>query len=115
MSPFNRRDLLRSAGVIAFAGATASAAQGRPGPAAGSAAVPDFLHGVASGDPLPDSVLLWTRVTPTPDALPGSGSASTSRSAGKWPRTPDSCGWLAAAPSPRAPPATTRSRWSRPG
>ncbi|WP_055591297.1 alkaline phosphatase D family protein, partial [Peterkaempfera griseoplana] len=27
-----------------------------------------------SGDPLPDGVLLWTRVTPTPDATPGSGA-----------------------------------------
>ncbi|WP_424214205.1 alkaline phosphatase D family protein [Streptomyces sp. BI20] len=34
---------------------------------------PAFLHGVASGDPLPDGVLLWTRVTPSPDATPGSG------------------------------------------
>ncbi|MGW2324544.1 alkaline phosphatase D family protein [Streptomyces sp. NPDC001700] len=34
---------------------------------------PAFLHGVASGDPLPDGVLLWTRVTPAPDAVPGSG------------------------------------------
>src|SRR5688572_33407309 len=25
-----------------------------------------FLHGVASGDPLPDRVILWTRVTPPP-------------------------------------------------
>jgi alkaline phosphatase D len=32
-----------------------------------------FRHGVASGDPLPGAVLLWTRVTPTPDAAPGSG------------------------------------------
>ena len=32
-----------------------------------------FLHGVASGDPIPDSVVLWTRVTPAADALPGSG------------------------------------------
>ena len=32
-----------------------------------------FLHGVASGDPLPNSVVLWTRVTPSRDALPGSG------------------------------------------
>lgn len=32
-----------------------------------------FRHGVASGDPLPDGVLLWTRVTPVPEALPGSG------------------------------------------
>ncbi|MFG2191126.1 alkaline phosphatase D family protein [Streptomyces sp. NPDC048639] len=36
-------------------------------------AAPVFLHGVASGDPLPDGVLLWTRVTPTPEAMPGSG------------------------------------------
>nr|WP_244900574.1 alkaline phosphatase D family protein [Streptomyces nanshensis] len=34
---------------------------------------PAFLHGVASGDPLPDGVLLWTRVTPSPEAVPGSG------------------------------------------
>ncbi len=32
-----------------------------------------FAHGVASGDPRPDSVLLWTRVTPTLAATPGSG------------------------------------------
>ncbi|WP_419994155.1 alkaline phosphatase D family protein [Streptomyces boninensis] len=29
---------------------------------------PAFLHGVASGDPLPDGVLLWTRVTPVSGA-----------------------------------------------
>jgi alkaline phosphatase D len=34
---------------------------------------PAFLHGVASGDPLPDGVLLWTRLTPSPGATPGSG------------------------------------------
>ena len=41
------------------------------------AATPDnavFAHGVASGDPLPRGVLLWTRVTPTPEATPGSGA-----------------------------------------
>lgn len=32
-----------------------------------------FRHGVASGEPLPDAVVIWTRVTPQPDALPGSG------------------------------------------
>ncbi len=32
-----------------------------------------FKHGVASGDPHPHSVILWTRVTPTPEATPGSG------------------------------------------
>ncbi|MEV3856174.1 alkaline phosphatase D family protein [Streptomyces sp. NPDC050095] len=38
-----------------------------------AAEAPAFLHGVASGDPLPDGVLLWTRVTPTAEAVPGSG------------------------------------------
>lgn len=32
-----------------------------------------FLHGVASGDPRPTSVVLWTRVTPTAASTPGSG------------------------------------------
>lgn len=38
-----------------------------------AAEAPVFLHGLASGDPLPDGVLLWTRVTPTAEAIPGSG------------------------------------------
>jgi alkaline phosphatase D len=42
-------------------------------PGAHAADGPTFLHGVASGDPLPDGVLLWTRVTPSADAVPGSG------------------------------------------
>ncbi|WP_179816427.1 alkaline phosphatase D family protein [Allostreptomyces psammosilenae] len=47
---------------------------GAPAPApATTALAPAFLHGVASGDPLPDGVLLWTRVTPHPGAGPGSG------------------------------------------
>jgi alkaline phosphatase D len=33
-----------------------------------------FRHGVASGDPTPDRVVLWTRVTPTEEAQPGSGA-----------------------------------------
>ncbi len=32
-----------------------------------------FRHGVASGDPTPHRVVLWTRVTPTDAARPGSG------------------------------------------
>ncbi len=31
-----------------------------------------FMHGVASGDPLPTSVILWTRITPEQGATPGS-------------------------------------------
>lgn len=42
-------------------------------PGAHAADGPAFLHGVASGDPLPDGVLLWTRVTPSAEAVPGSG------------------------------------------
>ncbi|WP_399065151.1 alkaline phosphatase D family protein [Streptomyces winkii] len=37
---------------------------------------PAFLHGVASGDPLPEGVLLWTRVTPSREAVPGSGKGA---------------------------------------
>lgn len=39
----------------------------RAWPVPAAAALP-FSHGVASGDPLPDGVVLWTRVTPPVDA-----------------------------------------------
>lgn len=43
-------------------------------PARVAAAAPTvFRYGVASGDPLPASVVIWTRVTPSDDATPGSG------------------------------------------
>lgn len=64
-----RRTLLR-AGALA-AGTSALAAATAPG---ASAAPVVFAHGVASGDPLPDAVILWTRVTPVPEAVPGSGA-----------------------------------------
>lgn len=32
-----------------------------------------FQYGVASGDPLPDGIVIWTRVTPDSSATPGSG------------------------------------------
>lgn len=38
-----------------------------------------FVHGVASGDPLPDGVVLWTRVTPSAQARPGSGLGPPTR------------------------------------
>ena len=73
-----RRTLLKGAaagGAVAVAagvtGPTA-AAQGLP-PSAGDPALGAFRHGVASGDPMPDRVIIWTRVTSSPDALPGSG------------------------------------------
>jgi alkaline phosphatase D len=73
MNNFTRRQVLRSAVVVAAAGAAATALTGTAGTPARAAGAGAFGHGVASGDPLPDSVLLWTRVTPSPDALPGSG------------------------------------------
>ncbi|MGW1815676.1 alkaline phosphatase D family protein [Streptomyces sp. NPDC002125] len=64
--------------VVKAAAATAVAAPVLAATGARAADGPAFLHGVASGDPLPDGILLWTRVTPTPDAVPGSGlGAST--------------------------------------
>lgn len=77
-----RRTVLRAGalagaavGTTALAGqaanASANAGGGGGAPAAGGHAV--FQHGVASGDPMADRVILWTRVTPTPEATPGSG------------------------------------------
>ncbi|WP_431309386.1 alkaline phosphatase D family protein [Gordonia sesuvii] len=63
----SRRTFL--AGAAVAGAALPFAAAGR----ASAAPTPVFAHGVASGDPLPDGVILWTRVTPTPAARPGSG------------------------------------------
>ncbi|HRD27374.1 MAG TPA: alkaline phosphatase D family protein [Caulobacter sp.] len=56
----NRRGLLALLG--AGAGAAATAAEAR------SAGAVRFDHGVASGDPLAESLIFWTRVTPTDGA-----------------------------------------------
>lgn len=54
--PFSRRSFLWAAGASAFAWPLVSDAQttGRD----------LFAHGIASGDPLADAVIIWTRVTP---------------------------------------------------
>ncbi|MEU9566782.1 alkaline phosphatase D family protein [Streptomyces sp. NPDC048161] len=59
--------------VKAAAGAVLAAPLAGALPARAADRGPAFLHGVASGDPLPDGVVLWTRVTPTAEAAPGSG------------------------------------------
>ncbi|MBA2948653.1 alkaline phosphatase D family protein [Streptomyces himalayensis] len=59
--------------VVKAAAATAVLAPLAAATTAEAADGPAFLHGVASGDPLPDGVLLWTRVTPVAEAVPGSG------------------------------------------
>ena len=76
----SRRTLLKGGA----AGLAAVLARGLS-PEAARAAVEDgarsgvFGFGVASGDPTATEVLLWTRVTPVPDATPGSGRGPASR------------------------------------
>ncbi|MFC3576337.1 alkaline phosphatase D family protein [Streptomyces yaanensis] len=68
LSP-RRRTVVKAAAATVVLGAPLAAAL----PARAADDAPAFLHGVASGDPLPDGILLWTRVTPTAEATPGSG------------------------------------------
>ncbi|MFF9061532.1 alkaline phosphatase D family protein [Streptomyces sp. NPDC101213] len=64
-----RRTVVKAAAATAVLAGPLAAAL----PARAADEAPAFLHGVASGDPLPDGVLLWTRVTPAAEATPGSG------------------------------------------
>lgn len=59
-----RIDRRRALGLLGLGVATPAAAQSPP-PYAGAVA---FKHGVASGDPLADRVILWTRITPVDPA-----------------------------------------------
>jgi alkaline phosphatase D len=79
-----RRTLLRRAGLVAGAGALAGSSAWRwiAPAAAAEPSLPDawrppgsvFRLGVASGDPEPNGVLLWTRLAPDPLAAePGGG------------------------------------------
>ncbi len=79
VNPIDRRQFLAastttaaSAGAVAL-GLPAAEAAAQPNAALTPTARRLFRHGVASGDPLPDRVVLWTRVTPTEAATPGSG------------------------------------------
>ncbi|TQL23035.1 alkaline phosphatase [Streptomyces sp. SLBN-134] len=69
LTPRRRTVVKAAAATAVLAGPLAAAVPAR----AAAAQAPAFLHGVASGDPLPDGVLLWTRVTPVPEATAGSG------------------------------------------
>ncbi|MDH2389920.1 alkaline phosphatase D family protein [Streptomyces sp. HNM0663] len=69
----SRRTVVKAAAATAVVAAPSLAAAASSTAAYAVDQGPSFRHGVASGDPLPDGVLLWTRVTPTPDAVPGSG------------------------------------------
>lgn len=65
----NRREFLRNstlaAGASLIAGCGSSSSSTSPAPGPGQTA--GFMHGVASGDPQADRVILWTRVTPPED------------------------------------------------
>lgn len=79
----DRRSFLRLSGGAAaglavaspaLRGSPAGARPAQPAPLGGGAAVPPapFTLGVASGDPVPDGVVLWTRLAPDP-LVPGGG------------------------------------------
>lgn len=55
----NRREFFRSAAILGVSHPVLQAFTSKQNP---------FLHGIASGDPLSDSVILWTRISPL---LPG--------------------------------------------
>ena len=59
--------------MLAGAGAGAATALAASPDRADAATNRYFQHGVASGDPFPTSVVIWTRVTPTAASRPGSG------------------------------------------
>jgi alkaline phosphatase D len=60
----NRRNFLRIAGTVYLSAGLPVPATAIPQPGAANSSA-RFPHGVASGDPLPDSILLWTRVLPS--------------------------------------------------
>ncbi|CAN5586512.1 alkaline phosphatase D family protein [soil metagenome] len=69
-----RRFLQLGASGVGFVTAARLAGVALPAGAATDDA--PFEYGVASGDPLSDRLVLWTRLTPSPDAGPGSGLGS---------------------------------------
>jgi alkaline phosphatase D len=79
MTHLSRRTFL--VGGLAAAGAVALPA----GASARAAAAPyPFLLGVASGDPAADSVVLWTRLAPSPTAADGHGGMGSADVAVDW-------------------------------
>ena len=77
MPPISRRDVLKAAAAVGLvpllpacgdSGVTEAPGPGFEPPPTPVPVAATFLHGVASGDPLADAVILWTRLTPE---LPG--------------------------------------------
>ncbi|MBA2444603.1 MAG: alkaline phosphatase D family protein, partial [Nocardioidaceae bacterium] len=78
MPELNRRTFLTATAATA-ATAAATAVAGRSTAQALEQATTSlyFRHGVASGDPLPTRVVLWTRITPSASLPPGVGGGPT--------------------------------------
>lgn len=81
----SRRGFLRTAAVAtSAAGAVAvvpraqsqSSLPSKPVPVEAELPPLPFVHGVASGGPLPEAVVIWTRITPEQNAMPGSGGGT---------------------------------------
>ncbi|MCG8441575.1 MAG: PhoD-like phosphatase N-terminal domain-containing protein, partial [Caulobacterales bacterium] len=62
MGPLTRRAMLARGGLAAAAGGALAACS--PRETFTPATTGRFRHGVASGDPLSDRVMVWTRATP---------------------------------------------------
>lgn len=83
----SRRNFLRTAAVATGTVGAAQLAptaqsqssQPKPGPVEMELPPLPFVHGVASGDPLPDAVVIWTRVTPDEFSFPGSGNGPATK------------------------------------
>ena len=67
-----RRTMLKLSAVTAVGAATGVKLTGPAFSEALGLAPGAFQYGVASGDPLPDRVVVWTRLTPDETATPGS-------------------------------------------
>ena len=68
--PVNRREFLRAgAAQTALVGIGVAACTKHPGAGSVPVGANPFRHGIASGDPLADRVILWTRVSPRVDRL----------------------------------------------
>lgn len=66
-----RRGFLAGVGALAGLAAIATTPVGRVAAAPSSAGGDPFRLGIASGDPTPDGVVLWTRLAPDPFAADG--------------------------------------------
>ncbi|PSL01544.1 alkaline phosphatase D [Haloactinopolyspora alba] len=88
---FDRRTFLRLSGVSSAALALGVAASDADAAATPGGPVPDgvFGLGIASGDPGPGSVVLWTRLAPEPLAADGHGGMPLRPVPVRWEVSPD--------------------------